>query len=405
MGDRHHRPVKVAELRLEHEITPLLCAGYDRVIALVRWRERVLGWLHFEDVTGGAVPATMVRERLLDRLAVPLATAILGAPLRADEGNLPQPPISVVVCTRDRSALLAQCLTRLFAVDYPAFEVVVVDNASTSDASARVVARFPAIYVREDRAGLDWARNRGLATARYDLIAFLDDDAQADGDWLRALAHAFADPAVGAVTGFVAPAELETRAQILFEWGYGGMGKGLIPHLFYGFAMTADELIAAHDVGVGTNMAYRRGVLETLGAFDTALDVGTPARGGGDLDMLHRVLVAGHTVRYDPAAIVWHRHRREYAELRHQLESDGRAFGVYLLTRWRRRSVPRRALLSFAVLRWGRWLVGRLLRGLVGRSELPLPLLWAPLQGLVRAPGAYRQTHRRDRRLRAGVAI
>ena len=79
------------------------------------------------------------------------------------------PLVSVVVATRDRTTSLARCLDSVLASDYPAFEVVVVDNDPTSDATASLLASRYADrgvrYVREDRRGLAAAHNRGLDAA------------------------------------------------------------------------------------------------------------------------------------------------------------------------------------------------------------------------------------------------
>ena len=132
----------------------------------------------------------------------------------------------MIVCTRDRPGELEDCLTALASLKYPSYEVLVVDNASIDERTAAVAARFGVRYVRESRPGLDWARNRGIRESRYSIIAFIDDDARADPNWLSALARAFEDCQVDAVTGLVAPLELETEAQQLYEFAYGGMGKG-----------------------------------------------------------------------------------------------------------------------------------------------------------------------------------
>jgi hypothetical protein len=85
-----------------------------------------------------------------------------------------------------------------------------------------------------------------------------------------------------------------------------------------------------HRLGVGTDMAFRRAVLEALDGFDPRLDVGTPTRGGGDLDMLFRVVEAGHAVVYEPSAVVRHIHRRDWAGLRGQMRDNGVAFSAFL---------------------------------------------------------------------------
>ncbi|MGH2521106.1 MAG: glycosyltransferase [Anaerolineales bacterium] len=309
------------------------------------------------------------------------------------------PPISVVVCTRDRAQLLRACLAALARLDYPAYEVIVVDNASRDDSTARAVAATPFRYVREEHPGLDWARNRGAAEARYDIVAYVDDDAQADPGWLGGLAGAFAGPNVAAATGLVLPLELETRAQQLFE-EYSGMGKGAQPRLFQRDSMRPRELAAAHRVGVGANMAFRRNVFDTIGTFDTALDVGTPSGGGGDLDMFHRILVAGLAIRYEPAAVVRHQHRRDMPGLRHQLYNNGRSFGVYLIKVWRSRSLDRRVVARYALGWFGGWVLARFIKGLLWLERFPLPLLWAELWGACSAPWAYTATYHRNLRPR-----
>jgi glycosyltransferase involved in cell wall biosynthesis len=303
------------------------------------------------------------------------------------------PPISVVVCTRDRPALLARCLTALQQLDYPAYEVVVVDSASRSSDTAQVVAATPYRAVREERPGLDIARNRGAAEAQHAIIAYIDDDALAAPGWLRGVAHGFAAPEVALVTGRVLPAELETRAQRLFEQ-YSGMDKGTQPRTFRRGALRPRELIAVQHVGVGANMALRRSALALLGGFDLALDVGTPAGGAGDLDLFHRALAAGLTLRYEPTALAYHRHRREMRDLWRQLYQNGQSFGVYLLKLWSRRSVPRRAVARFALGWVGGWLLARLAACLLGRLHFPLALVWAELWGALHAPAAYRATYR-----------
>jgi glycosyltransferase involved in cell wall biosynthesis len=313
----------------------------------------------------------------------------------------PATPISVIVCTRDRPESLARCLAALAQLNYPYFEVIVIDNASRDVATARAVAATSFRYVREERPGLDWARNRGIAEAQHEIIAYIDDDAQAEPGWLRGLASAFANPVVAAVTGLVVPSELETPAQRLFEQ-YGGMGKGTLARQWQRASLRPHDLIAAHQAGVGANMAFRRSVLRQVGLFDTALDVGTPAWGGGDLDMFHRVLVAGMTLRYEPTAVVYHQHRRELEALRRQLYANGRSFGVYLIKIWRRRDVERKAVAQFAA-RWaGGWLFRRWLACLLGRLDFPYTLTWAELWGACSAVWAYYATYRHDRRMRHG---
>ena len=313
------------------------------------------------------------------------------------------PAISVVLCTRDRPLSLQTSLLHLSRLAYPAFEVIVVDNGSRRPEVRRIVEASGFRYVREERVGLNWARNRGIQEARHGIVAYIDDDAFASPRWLDGIAEGFRDPAVMAVTGLVLPAELETRAQVLFE-EYGGMSKGLLPLAFDPATMGERQVAAAHHCGVGTNMAFRREALERLGGFDTALDVGTPSFGAGDLDMFHRILASGDTLAYNPAAWVRHRHRRDMEGLRRQIYSNGRAFGVYLIKIWRRRSMRRSALAGFTAHWVSGWLLARLFLRLRRKTRFPLGLIWAEIWGALHAPWAYRATYERDRHIRAAGA-
>lgn len=306
------------------------------------------------------------------------------------------PPISVVVCTRDRAQILQRCLVALSLLDYSQYEVVVVDNASRNADTAQVVAATPFRYVREEQVGLDWARNRGASEATHDIIAYVDDDVLVEPGWLRGVATALADPDVVAMTGLVLAAELETEAQQLFE-KYGGMGKGWQPRVFKGRSLKPRDLIAAHQVGVGANMAFRRRTFEQVGKFDTGLDVGTPSGGCGDLDMFHRILVAGLTLRYEPNAVVRHQHRRDIVGLRKQLYNNGRGFGVYLIKIWKTGQLKHLEILRYTIWEWlSGWLMWRLVRCLIGRYDLPLTLIWAEIRGALSAPWAYHATYYYD---------
>jgi len=300
------------------------------------------------------------------------------------------PRVSVVVCTRDRPELLRSCLAALLKQTRSDFEVLVVDNAPSDGSTEMLCAELPVRYLREPQPGLARARNLGIRHATADIVAFTDDDTVPDAAWIQGLAAAFSDQRVMAVTGRVEAAELESAAQRYFENAAGGMSKGATARLFVGRSMNVFDLISAQSVGVGANMAVRREVFEKIGTFDTRLGTGTAARGAEDIDMFHRILAAGLTLRYEPAALVHHRHRRDMAGLRQQLFDAGCGFGVYLLLLASKGTVPRSGVVRYVAGRWVPWLWGRLLKGLVHRHSLPLPLLWAQLAGALQAPAAYR---------------
>lgn len=302
------------------------------------------------------------------------------------------PLVTVAVCTRDRPDDLARCLDALCQLDYPHLDRLVVDNAPTSMATADTVDRFPQVrYVREPRAGLDWARNRAILECRGEVLAFTDDDVVVDRGWVAALASAFAAaPDVMAVTGLVVPYELETEAQQLFET-YGGFGRGVKRRWFRARPgrPAALEFGGAGAFGTGANMAFRRSVFSAIGGFDPALDVGTVTNGGGDLEMFFRVLKHGHTLVYEPAAVVRHRHRRDMAALSRQIANNGIGFYAYLTRTALAYPDERVAVARLAAWWFGWWSLRRLARALIGRERVPLPLIWVELVGSLRGPWRY----------------
>jgi glycosyltransferase involved in cell wall biosynthesis len=252
-------------------------------------------------------------------------------------------------------------------------------------------------YVVEPRPGLDWARNRGLAEALGPIVAYTDDDARPDPGWLLALERGFVSDDIGAVTGLVAPAELETRAQMLFEAVYGGMGKGFDVQIFS--RRTGRATFRPETLGVGCNMAFRAETLRKLGGFDPALDAGTPSGGGGDLDVLQRVIESGGAILYTPDAVVRHIHRTTTHALRAQLFDNGRAYGSVLCAGFLRARGRNRLRV---VVRAGRWLVQwhlrRIVRRLLRRERLPLRFLLAELRGALASPVYYALSRRAARR-------
>jgi GT2 family glycosyltransferase len=251
--------------------------------------------------------------------------------------------------------------------------------------------------VREERPGLDVARNRALAEARGEVVAYCDDDAVVDPLWLRALARHFADARTLCATGLTMPLELETEAQEWFE-RTNAFGRGFRPAVHDG---AADDAFFVSRVGAGVNMAVRRSVLELVGPFDEALDAGTPTKSGGDHDMFTRILLAGYRIVYDPAALSWHRHRREWRELRAAVRGYGTGVWAYL-TAHLLRGESRAAVVA---LRWLAWQLIDLARAVtLGSPRLRADLVAAELRGCLAGPGAYLRSRRRRRAIAEGAA-
>jgi GT2 family glycosyltransferase len=374
----------VLDLELSGPVESL--TGLDRYVgveAVVRNRGVPVGRLSLP-VENGQVSAERVRQALgpgLFRAA-------------AAEGPAPAalPSVTIAVCTRDRPEDLGRCLDALERLD--GVELLVVDNAPSNAAAERLVReRHPQVrYMREPSPGLSHARNRALAEAGGEVVAFTDDDVVVDAGWARTIAIAFADDAqVMAVTGLVVPWEMETEAQVLFE-RYRSFARGFEP---VRVQVDPDGRPVAWRrgnvgrLGTGANMAFRRVVFDRVGRFDPALGPGTRARGGDDLDMLFRLVKAGAALRYEPRALVRHRHRRGLPELRAQMHDTGVGFSASLVRAARAYPEERAAITRL----WG-WWAAKLLYRSVRPSGAPATLLrWlarAELDGVLTGLTRYR---------------
>jgi glycosyltransferase involved in cell wall biosynthesis len=373
----------VGEFDLQAPETIWGVEGYPRAQVLFRNAGIPIGWL--------PIPVRQASVLTIEELqqAAEDFGILEFAKVETEPTPYTKPPITVVVCTRDRPMILRRCLESLKSLQYDNFEVLVVDNASRSSETKDVVTETPFRYQREDRPGLDWARNCGLQAANTEIVAYTDDDATVDPNWLNAIARGFADPQVSCVTGFVLPMEMQTDAQVLFE-DNGGMRKGIWPRSFDRRNIDDNALIATQLCGVGVNMAFRREALLEIGGFDVHLDVGTPSHGSGDLDIFHRLLTSGKIIRYEPSAVVWHQHRRSMPALHKQFYDNGRAFGCYLLKILSNRTLPAKDVVQFVATDWiGSWLF---FGERTGRRPM---LVAAEIWGMLHAPWAFWRTYRR----------
>ncbi|WP_395306771.1 glycosyltransferase [Mycobacterium sp. AMU20-3851] len=293
--------------------------GYRRARILLRSGSEPIDFIE-ADIVDGAVTLTLPRPAREDVRAPVTSSA----------------PISIVLCTRERPEDLAGALASLRAVDYPDFEIVVVDNAPSTDATERVVAAAGDPRIRrvvEPVAGLSNARNRGLRAASHDIVAFTDDDVVVDPYWLQALARGFdRSDDIACVCGMVPSGELRTTAQVYFDQRVSWAAT-LTPRTYSLAEPPPDLPLFPFQVGIygtGANFAIKRSAAVAMGGFDEALGAGTSTKGGEDIDMFFRLVAAGHTLVNEPAAIVWHRHRSDGAALLTQARGYGLGLGAWL---------------------------------------------------------------------------
>ncbi len=344
-------PIKVVDIELSQPIPTFEgLETYMGLQGLVRLHGVPLGYVKAPISLGRCTAATLGKLILDQHSWVIIAELLrngLASPQRPEELTLEAlidlppaeyggewPLVTVAVCTRDRPDDMKLCLAAISQLDYPHLDILVVDNAPQTESTKELIETYyPQVrYVREPRPGLDWARNRAILEAKGEIIAYTDDDVVVDARWVKGLVQAFLEsPDTMAVTGLVVPYELETEAQVLFE-DYGGFGRGFKTRRYQTTSNQSMpwQWLGAGQFGTGANMAYRRSVFETIGYFDPALDVGTPTNGGGDLEMFIRVLKAGYSLVYEPTAMIRHRHRREYAQLKRQISFNGSLYALWL---------------------------------------------------------------------------
>ena len=302
---------------------------------------------------------------------------------RAKQGAITKPTTaltaSVVICTRDRPGPLEQCLASLSAQTLKPDQVIVVDNGSSGEQTRAVAMAAGATYLREDRLGLDIARNVGARHARGDVVAYTDDDVLLHKQWLERLVGSFDDPNIQCVTGLVLPAELRTEAQIYFEryWSFGrGFRRIDFDKAFFDAGRWYGPLV--WTIGAGASMAVRRSAFASVGFFDERLDAGA-AGCSGDSEFWHQILACGGICRYEPAAVAYHIHRASLQELQRQIYFYMRGHAAALLVQfeqtgqWRN---LRRAIVKIP-LRYCR----RIGRSFFGASRDEDRFLWTEVRG------------------------
>jgi glycosyltransferase involved in cell wall biosynthesis len=346
-------PIKVVVVDVERGLCDIRAqrlpnGEYAAAWCLVRRRGSPVGLLELE-FDSGVINAGELAERIAPLLAEEPATTSL--PLDED-----LPLASVVVPSLlAREDSLRDCLDALSALDYPRYEVLLVDNRSPAAGEAPVwISDYQNVRVlSEPRPGISAARNAGLAASSGDFVAFTDDDAVVDPGWLRAIGTRFAlHPQEACVCGISLPRELETPAQLRLEVFTGGFGprtyapvtrRLLAPpargRTFVrrprvgefddeGRLLRTFPLYRASNFGAGVNMAFRTEALRAIGGFDPLLGTGSPTKAGEDHKAFVQLVWRGESVGLEPAAMVLHTHRRDDEALRRQILGWGTGIGA-----------------------------------------------------------------------------
>jgi glucosyl-dolichyl phosphate glucuronosyltransferase len=230
---------------------------------------------------------------------------------------MPEPRLSVIVCTHDRPLDLARCLDALEHLDLTV-EVIVVDSASEPPCMGLVERYADAIpgirYVREERPGLSRARNRGITEARGELVAFIDDDTAPSASWAGYIVNAFdADDAVGCVGGAcIAVFEEASRRPTWLSdrlLQFAGITR---------FGACPRQARSSAEWPFGANIAFRVDALPSDQPFLHELGrIGDSLLSGEECELVESVLAAGWKIWLDPRAAVKHTVHAERCESRY----------------------------------------------------------------------------------------
>jgi glycosyltransferase involved in cell wall biosynthesis len=214
------------------------------------------------------------------------------------------PSCSVVVCTRHRPELLARCLNALALLDHPSYELLVVDNTSGEREVEQIAIAAGARYLVESKEGLSRARNTGAREARGGIVAYVDDDAEAEPAWLSRHADALANAALAATTGRIFPTSLDAEASRIYA-AAGGEDLGEVAFRVDSTTPAWFEMANFGGVGIGCNMAFRRELFDAGWGFRESLGPGAGIP-GEEHYAFFTLIRAGHAIAYLPHAIVHH---------------------------------------------------------------------------------------------------
>lgn len=215
---------------------------------------------------------------------------------------LPDPPrVSVVICAYDAERTLDACLTSLRTLNYPDYEIIVVDDGSR-DATPAIAERHraqwaadpdapPLRIITQANAGLSVARNVGAAAATGDIVAYTDSDCVPDPDWLLFLVYRLVRNGFVAVGGPNFPPPEPALVPAAVAVAPGGPAHVLL-----------DDEVAEHVPGC--NMAATRKALQDVGGFEPIFSAA-----GDDVDFCWRLQNRGYAIGFSPAATVWHYRR------------------------------------------------------------------------------------------------
>ena|SRR5438105_5035469 len=241
------------------------------------------------------------------------------------------PPVSVIVCTRNRAREILRAANSILASDYPHFELLIVDQGD-DDTAANALApllngRPPLRYLRLASKGKAKALNYAWRHACGQYLALTDDDCEMAPDCLSTLVTAFqAEPRLGVIFGRVAAAPHDTSRDHIPKWDVHESNTIRRPADFV--KMSPHRGAPWLNFGIGANMAIRSSALRLVEGWDPCIGPGHKFGSGDDHDLAFRLLRAGFAVSFSPAAHVIHHGARPLKKMHLDSRRVGRGFGA-----------------------------------------------------------------------------
>ena len=246
------------------------------------------------------------------------------------------PKVSIIVCSYNGAKTLGECLRALDQIDYPDFEIVLVDDGSRDDTQQVVEAWLaersqrsasnafpdhrgknepapnmrelpPFVSVIQENMGLSYARNSGARAAHGEIFAYTDSDCMPEPDWLYYLVGTLLSGDYAGAGGPNIPPPAFNGIQAAVAAAPGGPSHVLVT-----------DVVAEHVPGC--NMAFHRWAFESVGGFDVEY-----RKAGDDVDFCWRLQNRGGVVAFSPSAIVWHYRRFTLQAFWSQQEGYGEA--------------------------------------------------------------------------------
>ncbi len=305
--DSRRNGVQVQARSLDRQVRTAFSSGCAGAFVFSWTDEWHRGGADIEDWDFGLTTRCRSPKPALERVR----DAFNEAPLSTDDT---WPRVSVVVCIYNGERTIRDCLEGLCSLEYPNYEVIVVDDGS-KDTTLAIVREFDVRIISTENHGLSSARNTGLHAATGDIVAYIDSDARPDPHWLTFLASTFRTGRFAAVGGPNIAPDTDGAIARCVSNSPGGPAHVLL----------SDD-VAEHIPGC--NMAFLKSALEEIGGFDPQFRIA-----GDDVDVCWRIQKKGWKIGFSPAAVVWHHCRNSIKTFWKQQVNYGRA-EAFLERKW-----------------------------------------------------------------------